>query len=68
MEFDLIGVDAAIANAFRRIMLAEVCYLFSITLCLLRVFYLYYVDVSKYIYKCVMCIYGRVLLGSYNGH
>ena len=24
MEFDLIGVDAAIANAFRRIMLAEV--------------------------------------------
>ena len=24
MEFDLIGVDAAIANAFRRILLAEV--------------------------------------------
>ena len=24
MEFDMIGVDAAIANAFRRILLAEV--------------------------------------------
>jgi len=24
MEFDMIGVDASIANAFRRIMLAEV--------------------------------------------
>ncbi len=24
MEFDLVGVDAAIANAFRRILLAEV--------------------------------------------
>ena len=25
MEFDMIGIDASIANAFRRIMLAEVC-------------------------------------------
>ena len=25
MEFDMIGVDAAIANAFRRILIAEVC-------------------------------------------
>src|SRR5688572_24501630 len=25
MEFDLIGVDAAIANALRRVMIAEVC-------------------------------------------
>ena len=24
MEFDMIGIDAAIANAFRRILLAEV--------------------------------------------
>ena len=24
MEFDMVGIDAAIANAFRRIMLAEV--------------------------------------------
>ena len=29
MEFDLIGVDASIANAFRRILLAEVCLLFN---------------------------------------
>jgi hypothetical protein len=26
-EFDLVGVDASIANALRRIMLAEVCWL-----------------------------------------
>lgn len=28
MEFDMVGIDAAIANAFRRILLAEVtlCY------------------------------------------
>jgi len=25
IEFDLVGVDASIANAFRRIMIAEVC-------------------------------------------
>lgn len=25
MEFDMIGIDAAIANAFRRILIAEVC-------------------------------------------
>lgn len=25
MEFDMVGIDAAIANAFRRILLAEVC-------------------------------------------
>jgi len=29
MEFDMIGVDAAVANAFRRILISEVC-----TLCL----------------------------------
>jgi DNA-directed RNA polymerases I and III subunit RPAC1 len=28
LEFDLIGVDASIANALRRILLAEVCYSF----------------------------------------
>ena len=28
MEFDMIGIDASIANAFRRIMLAEVCIYF----------------------------------------
>lgn len=25
IEFDLVGVDASIANAFRRILIAEVC-------------------------------------------
>jgi DNA-directed RNA polymerase I and III subunit RPAC1 len=25
IEFDLIGIDAALANAFRRILIAEVC-------------------------------------------
>lgn len=25
IEFDMIGIDAAIANAFRRILIAEVC-------------------------------------------
>lgn len=25
MEFDMIGIDPAIANAFRRILIAEVC-------------------------------------------
>lgn len=25
MEFDMIGIDASIANAFRRILIAEVC-------------------------------------------
>ena len=25
MEFEMVGIDAAIANAFRRILLAEVC-------------------------------------------
>lgn len=25
MEFDMIGIDAALANAFRRILIAEVC-------------------------------------------
>lgn len=25
MEFDMIGIDAAIANAFRRILISEVC-------------------------------------------
>ena len=25
IEFDMVGIDAAIANAFRRILLAEVC-------------------------------------------
>lgn len=29
MEFDMIGIDAAFANAFRRILIAEVCPLFS---------------------------------------
>ena len=29
MEFDMIGVDASIANAFRRILIAEVCTLLS---------------------------------------
>lgn len=28
MEFDLVGVDAAIANALRRVMIAEVCNFF----------------------------------------
>lgn len=32
VEFDLIGIDASIANAFRRIMIAEV----SVILCLER--------------------------------
>ena len=26
VEFDIVGVDASIANAFRRIMIAEVCH------------------------------------------
>lgn len=26
LEFDMVGIDAAIANAFRRILLAEVCH------------------------------------------
>jgi DNA-directed RNA polymerase I and III subunit RPAC1 len=26
LEFEIIGIDASIANALRRIMLAEVCY------------------------------------------
>jgi DNA-directed RNA polymerase I and III subunit RPAC1 len=30
IEFDLIGVDASIANAFRRILIAEVRFLFSL--------------------------------------
>ncbi len=30
MEFDMIGVDASIANAYRRILLAEVNYLFQL--------------------------------------
>lgn len=30
MEFDMIGIDPAIANAFRRILLAEVCKLYNI--------------------------------------
>ena len=30
IEFDLVGVDASIANAFRRIMIAEVSYLFQL--------------------------------------
>lgn len=29
MEFDMVGIDAAIANAFRRILLAEVGFPFS---------------------------------------
>lgn len=29
MEFDMIGSDAAIANAFRRILIAEVCVFWS---------------------------------------
>jgi len=29
MEFDMVGIDAAIANAFRRILLAEVGVSFS---------------------------------------
>ena len=29
MEFDMVGIDASIANAFRRILLAEVTLLFS---------------------------------------
>jgi len=28
MEFDMIGIDAAFANAFRRILIAEVCQVF----------------------------------------
>ena len=30
MEFDMIGIDAAVANAFRRILLSEVNYIFII--------------------------------------
>ncbi len=30
MEFDMIGIDASIANAYRRIMLAEVYFILSI--------------------------------------
>lgn len=30
MEFDIIGIDASIANALRRIMIAEVCFVLSI--------------------------------------
>lgn len=30
IEFDLIGVDASIANALRRILLAEVCSIVSV--------------------------------------
>jgi hypothetical protein len=30
IEFDLIGIDAAVANAFRRILIAEVCSLLSL--------------------------------------
>jgi len=30
LEFDMIGIDAAIANAFRRILLAEVMMLLSV--------------------------------------
>lgn len=29
MEFDMIGIDAAIANAFRRILISEVCTFWS---------------------------------------
>lgn len=32
MEFDMIGIDPAIANAFRRILIAEVCMLCSLCL------------------------------------
>lgn len=28
IDFDLVGVDASIANAFRRILIAEVCLIF----------------------------------------
>ncbi len=31
MVFDLIGVDASIANALRRIFLAEVCYILNLS-------------------------------------
>ena len=32
VEFDIVGVDASIANAFRRIMIAEVCHVSSLSL------------------------------------
>lgn len=37
MEFDMVGIDPAIANAFRRILLAEVCELSSL-LCFYTIF------------------------------
>ncbi len=46
MEFDMIGIDASIANAFRRILIAEVCACYH--LCHLRSYLLYskFVNVS----------------------
>lgn len=42
MEFDMIGIDASLANAFRRILLAEVCAMF------LRSFFLSIVILPTY--------------------
>ena len=48
MEFDIVGVDASIANAFRRIMIAEVffCHV-SVVVSWFDFFYRYPLCVSK---------------------